>query len=96
MELHLRHAIQYLKLRGKQCTQTPGILDNEDDLVRWVSAESGLPEEERRVAMSVYLLNCILDGEVSLLQMDLWAVLCENASDIAVFEPNRYALIIYI
>jgi hypothetical protein len=60
MELHLRHAIQYLKLRGKQCTQTPGILDNEDDLVRWVSAESGLPEEERRVAMSVYLLRSIL------------------------------------
>ena len=89
MELHLRHAIAYLKLGGKQCTQQPGILDNETDLIHWVSAESGLPARERTAALCIYLLNCCLDGDMGLLQMDLWKRLCTSAHDIAVFEPAR-------
>ena len=33
MELLLRHAIQYLGLRGKSVVAAPGVLDNEDDFI---------------------------------------------------------------
>ena len=75
MELLLRHSIQYLHLRGKSAVAEPGNLDNEvlllDNLKK---AEDGgvLTDEERRVAMSIYLLSCILDGDMGHQQMELW------------------------
>ena len=89
MELHLRHAIAYLKLAGKECTETSGVLDNAADLIRWFSPESGLPARERRAALSIYLLNCILDGTMDRLQEELWEKMCGSASDLAVFAPAR-------
>ena len=45
------------------------------------------------MALSIYLLNCILDGDKSLAQMDLWERLVISASDIAALHKKRiYAL----
>jgi hypothetical protein len=73
MELLLRHSIQYLHLRGKTAVSAPGILDNEGLLLKGMSMDGGLTDEERRVAMSIYVLACILDGDMGEGQMQLWA-----------------------
>jgi hypothetical protein len=39
--------------------------------------------------LSIYLLNCILDGDMSVLQLNLWELLCNSAQDLAVFDPAR-------
>ena len=71
MELLLRHSIGYLHLRGKSVVAEPGILDNEDLLIQ--NMKPGvLSDEERRVALSIYLLSCIMDGEMGATQMELW------------------------
>ena len=64
----------------------------ESELLEWMKPEA-LSEEERVVAMSIFLLNCILDGDMGLAQMDLWEQLVLSASDIAVLDKKRiYAL----
>lgn len=71
MELLLRHSIGYLHLRGKSAVAEPGNLDNEDLLIQ--NMKKGiLPDEERRVALSIYLLSCIMDGDTGATQMELW------------------------
>eukprot|EP01043_Picozoa_sp_COSAG02_P005035 COSAG02_NODE_134_length_34593_cov_43.594886_21_plen_89_part_00 len=75
-ELLLRHAIQYLHLRGKQAVAEPGNLDNEQLLLDNMKKiqEDGvcLSTKERQVALSIYVLSCILDGNMSSSQMALW------------------------
>ncbi len=89
MELLLRHAIQYLKLRGKQCVQTPGVLDNQEELIAQMAPGGQLSDEERLVALSLHLLASILDGDMGHTQMDLWEELCSSAGDLAEFYPDR-------
>lgn len=89
MELLLRHAIQFLNLRGKQCVQTAGILDNQEELIATMAPGGKLSDAERSVALSVHLLASILDGDMGHAQMDLWEELCSAAGDIAEFCPDR-------
>lgn len=80
-ELLLRHAIQYLHLRGKAAISNPGNLDNEDLLLdKMKKQEDGgeLSDEERRVALSIYVLSCIMDGDMSSAQMELFARLVSS------------------
>lgn len=69
MELLLRHAIQYLGLRGKAAVSNPGILDNEMDFIMDLSGmdpedpdTESLSKEEQVVVLSVHLMALMLDG----------------------------------
>ena len=69
MELLLRHAIQYLGLRGKSVIALPGTLDSEDGFImdlQGIDPEDpdtpGLTKEEQVVVLSIHLLALMLDG----------------------------------
>lgn len=69
MELLLRHAIQYLGLRGKAVVSMPGTLDSEDGFIMdlgGIDPEDpdipGLSKEEQTVVLSVHLMALMLDG----------------------------------
>ena len=69
MELLLRHAIQYLGLRGKAVVASPGVLDNEDAFIMDLGGidpdnpdVAGLTKEEQIVVLSVHLVALMLDG----------------------------------
>lgn len=69
MELLLRHAIQYLGLRGKAVVASPGVLDNEDAFIMDLGGidpadpdVAGLTKEEQIVVLSVHLMALMLDG----------------------------------
>ena len=69
MELLLRHAIQYLGLRGKSLIALPGTLDSEDGFIVDLEAVDpddpdtpGLTKEEQIVVLSIHLLALMLDG----------------------------------
>ena len=69
MELLLRHAIQYLGLRGKSLIALPGTLDSEDGFIvdlEGIDPEDpdtpGLTKEEQVVVLSIHLLALMLDG----------------------------------
>ena len=82
MEMLLRHSIQYLHLRGKAAVSEPGNLDNEDLLLEYMKKQQDggkLNDEERVVAMSAFLLACIMDGDMGATQMELWARLVSTS-----------------
>ena len=73
MELLLRHAIQYLGLRGKKCIAEPGVLDNEEEYLAKLGSDfDGTCEEanekgettkdDRECALSIILLAFLLTG----------------------------------
>lgn len=69
MELLLRHAIQYLGLRGKEVVSQPGVLDNEGDFILDLGGfdpedpdQPCLTKEEQIVVLSVHLTALMLDG----------------------------------
>ena len=86
MEMMLRHSIQYLHLKGKAAISEPGNLDNEELLIKYMRKQQDggtLNDEERAVAMSVFLLACIMDGDMGATQMELWARLVSIQSSSA-------------
>ena len=104
MELLLRHAIQYLGLRGKRVVCEAGTLDNEDAFLRGLVPDQelsslardgmqktykGLTQDEVRVALCVLLLSFVLDGDLGTTEMELWQLACDAAGpETAVFDPG--------
>lgn len=74
LELLLRHAIQFLGLRGKSVVSEPGVLDNVEDFLKDLqdcSAQTAklanlaenITKDDQVVVLSVLLLALVLDGE---------------------------------
>lgn len=87
MEMLLRHAIQFLGLKGKPVVTTPGIIDNAVDFV------ADLPKmrkEEQIIVLQVFLLALSLNGKVDHHEAAVWKEVVESASEgVAVFDMNR-------
>ena len=91
MELLLRHAIQYLGMRGKRVVCEPGTLDNEAAFLQGLFpgkdeqvtrkdgttiAFTGLKPDEVKVVLCVHLLAFVLDGDLASSEMELWKLAC--------------------
>ena len=74
LEMLLRHAIQYLNLRGKSVVSKPGVLDDEEGFLKDLQdcssqthqqacAANNLTKDDQIVVLSVLLLALMLDGE---------------------------------
>jgi hypothetical protein len=97
MELLLRHAIQYLGLRGKAVVSMPGTLDSEDGFIMdlgGIDPEDpdvpGLSKEEQTVVLSVHLMALMLDGNISKHEKDLWRAVVDSVDPgVATFYDDR-------
>merc|ERR1712072_309088 len=89
MELLLRHAIQYLGLRGKKCIAEPGVLDNEEEYLAKLGSDfDGTCEEanekgettkdDRECALSIILLAFLLTGSIGRKERQLFKEICET------------------
>ena len=78
MELLLRHAIQYLGLRGSDAVSEPNVLDNEADFLKDMAK---LTADQKSAALSIHLLAHLLNGTMSKRERQAFVVVCEAAGD---------------
>ena len=87
MELMLRHAIQYLGLRGKACVSEPGVLDNEEVFLRELELETTssvggkeFMKSDKAAVLSVLLTALLLDGDIGRAERKLWKAAVDAVS----------------
>lgn len=69
LELMLRHAIQYNRLKGSAAVIEPGNLDS---ISRFLADMRRLSQPERTAVLSVHLLAQLLDGDLAPEEFALW------------------------
>lgn len=69
LEMLLRHAIQYLGLRGKEIVSESGTLDSEE---HFLIEMGGLDDECKTVVLSIHLLGHMLTGALNRAEKACW------------------------
>jgi hypothetical protein len=103
MELMLRHAIQYLELRGKSAVAEPGVLDSEEAFIEELklpqySWDDGWEEDQADegpppgtiCVLQVLLLALLLDGDIGGSERKLWRRAVDAVGPtVAEYYPQR-------